>query len=1109
MPIGDSIARLHARIRGGHHALHLRSLAGGALRAVTLAAGVVWLALVAGVAARQAPALLGPLAALAAVALAGVLALCLVRPLWRAPRRLRYAAWVEERVPALRSRLVNALELSPAVSGAGPLPGDASRELAAALIADTERSLAAVDLAGLAPSPFPRLWRRAAVAVAAVWMVSLALGRGPLFDAGWALLHPAQAAGGGVRLEVWPGDVTLAPGSDLVVEARVRGGALPVLETRLGETAAEVTMRPGAAPGAPAPAEGGERFWARVTAVASAGEYRVRALDVASPAYRVALLGRAAPMAFEIRYDYPAYTGRAAEVQSAPSADLVALAGTRARVSVLLDRDAGAVSWTLASALERESPRRWTGSTTLGGNREFEIAVRDGQRERRHAYRIEVIPDQPPVLTVLEPERNLDLPAGQQVPLAIAATDDYGLTDWSLVWRRESGAEERGVLGRFAGAPRETQATATWDLSPLGLLPGQEVTFFLEVRDNDRVNGPKATRSAPLVIRFPLLSEIYEDIEAEHATAAEALERARRDAEELSRQVEDANRELDRRRPGRQAGSSWEKEQAAREIAERQQQISDRLEQVQQGFERAAREAAEHDAFRQEILAKMQEIARLLREIESPELRDAMQRLQEAIEKTDRRGMEEAMRQLEWTQKEMLENLERTRAVLEQVRREERLDAAARRAEELARRQDALNREMQSAKSESERRELAAEQERRGEEAEALRQEVEALARELEQHQRPQAAEASRQAAEEMEREAEPRMDQARRELQEGRPAEARRSGERARESLSKAASQLSEASQQMGNQGNQEQLAAVRRAAQDLVSLSQRQEELSTEGTSGRERAQWQKDLQQGAEQVEQDLREAAKDTPFLDSKAGRRLDEAVRRLSRSSQAFEQGNPGEGERQSGEAATALNEAVIALRDTEQSMCQGQNPGQGSNGRAQLQQMIGQQTELNRDTQSLAERLSRQQRLLASDQQSLQEMAARQEAIRRGIEEALQQSREGDVLGDLDAAQREMEEVSRRLAREELDRETMERQNRILSRLLDAQRSVNRREFREERESHAGREVERNSPAALTREQMGAPERARHDLLRSQAERYAPEYRSLVEAYLRRLQESP
>lgn len=1109
MPIADIIRRLESRIRDGRNALLRRAFLEGLLRLGVCAAAVVWAILVTVALRTSAPQLLLPLGLLGLAALVGLVAYFGITTARRMPRTLAYAAWLEERAPELRSRLVNALEMAPTVRGQSATRGATSTDLMAEVVRDAETKVSQLDLPALVPSTLTRTWRQAAVAVAAVWALSLVFARGPLSDAGWALLHPVAAAERAVTLHVWPGDVTLEPGADLLVEARVTGAPkAPQLRVQLGGSEERIEMKSGRAPGSGLREDLGEAYWARVPAVAASGTYEVRAEAVTSPLYRVGLAGQAAPVAFEIHYQYPAYTGRAPEVQSAPRADLVALTGTRVGVTVLLDRDVESVRWSLDGEVQRESPRRWVGETILRVDGEYEIVVQDGENSARETYRMEAIPDRPPVLTVLEPQRSLDLPAGQKLPLSIAATDDYGLLDWHLIVRLGADAPEmREKMPGWSGEPNETQAAAIWDLSPLGLLPGQEVTFFLEVRDNDRVSGPKATRSPPLVVRFPLLSEIYEEIEAEHATAADQLERARRDAEELARQVEDANRELDRQRPGRQSGSSWEKQQAARDVAERQQEIADRLSEMQESFERAAESAAEHDVFRQEILAKMQEIARLMRELESPELRDAMQKLQEAIENSDRRAMEEAMRQLELNQKELLENLERTKELLERIRQEERLDSAARRAEELAERQEELNRQMEGAQDEAKREQLAAEQERAQRDAESLRRDLEELSKELAESRRQEAAQESQEAAEELEQTAEPKMQEAGESLQQGQRQQAQQSGQQAQQSLSETAQRLSDASQQMGQQIDQEQVAAVRRAAQDLVNLSQRQEDALQDGEGGRPQAQRQKDLQEGAERVADDLRDVSKDTPFLDGKAGQKLEEAMRRLERASEAFERGDQSEGEQQGEGAASALNEAVIALRETEQSMCQGQNPGQNPSGRQQLQQMIGQQTQLNRDTQSLADQLAQQQRLLASDQASVQEMAARQEAIRRGIEESMAESGDGDVLGNLDEAKREMEEVARRLAREDLDRETLERQNRILSRLLDANRSVNRREFREERESESGRQVAREAPRALTREQMGSPERARHDLLRSQAERYAPEYRNLVEAYLRRLQE--
>ena len=169
--------------------------------------------------------------------------------------------------------------------------------------------------------------------------------------------------------------------------------------------------------------------------------------------------------------------------------------------------------------------------------------------------------------------------------------------------------------------------------------------------------------------------------------------------------------------------------------------------------------------------------------------------------------------------------------------------------------------------------------------------------------------------------------------------------------------------------------------------------------------------------------------------------------------------------------------------------------------------MANQQSQLNRETNSLAQRLSRQQRMMSQDADALGRLAARQEAIRRGIEEALSHRRDGDILGTLDEAKKDMDEVARKLARRKLDHKVIERQQRILSRLLDAQRSVNRREFEEKRESQVGEWVVRDSPAALPRSLLEPESRRDHDLLRARSERYAAEYRDLVESYLRRLQE--
>ena len=121
----------------------------------------------------------------------------------------------------------------------------------------------------------------------------------------------------------------------------------------------------------------------------------------------------------------------------------------------------------------------------------------------------------------------------------------------------------------------------------------------------------------------------------------------------------------------------------------------------------------------------------------------------------------------------------------------------------------------------------------------------------------------------------------------------------------------------------------------------------------------------------------------------------------------------------------------------------------------------------------------------------------------RRIEEEDRDRRQ--LLGRLDRTGEEMKQVEAALRQGRFGDEVEQRQQHILSRLLDAQRSVNRRDFDPQRESRPGEDVRRGSPAPLPGELLRESDRLRLDLLKAQADRYPAQYRAFVEAYLRAL----
>ena len=307
--------------------------------------------------------------------------------------------------------------------------------------------------------------------------------------------------------------------------------------------------------------------------------------------------------------------------------------------------------------------------------------------------------------------------------------------------------------------------------------------------------------------------------------------------------------------------------------------------------------------------------------------------------------------------------------------------------------------------------------------------------------------------------------------------------------------------------------LAAVRRAAQDLLSLQRAAESNMNSSAPLAERADRQSDLADGTSRVADSLSTLSQRTPFISGKLSAALGRAIDNLGQSGRDMDGGNRQHGEEAGVLGSVALNEAVLELRKTEQSMCDKPGPQQGEKNSMpqRVGQMGEQQSKLNQQTQSVARRLSQQMEMTLGDRQELERIGREQQRLRQQLEQLQQEQQdpqkndEAKLLGRLDRAQQEMKEVEEQLKNGDASGELEEKQQRILSRLLDAQRSVNRRDFEPQRESRPGEDVARPSPPQLPMDALRENDRLRLDLLKAEADRYPAQYRALIESYLRTL----
>jgi hypothetical protein len=1094
VPVISLPAALHRHYTALRHAWMRRHV----LRATALLLAGLALALALGVVLPLGPAAAWWRTALGALAALAVL-LGAARAQWRrVPRFPIYLERVETRFPELRSWLRNALELE----GAAPVGG--SPELASALGAEAARRLERTPLAALAPAMEarrPALLGGAALALCVVLGV-LAPGR---TQRSWATLLDPGAAAPPVTLRVEPGAVRLSPGAALAIRAHVAGTrARPRLAREHGPVAVATLESQ----------DGADRVWRfDLPPVTREDAYRVNVARVASLRFAITLAGEPAPVSFETEYRAPAYARLPVQRGTSTRGDLSALRGTRAHVEVTFDRDLSALDVALpggtAARFHADTPRRWSGDVPIERDGEWTLAARAGTGDATFRYRVTPLADAPPVIAVRTPASDVDLPAGQQIALDVLGQDDLGLSQLELQYHKDAAAPWTRVgLTRFPGEPREAGVTTRWDASPLGLLPGQTASFRLALYDNN-ASGRGVSLSPTFELRFPSLSDLYDQVDQQQARTENGLQKAAEATRELQKQLDRLARQSPA--PSPQGAQSFERQEEMKRALDSQQEISKKIDDAAQQLHETLQHAEERQAFSDELSRKLRELNQLMNQVQSPEFRQALERMKQALEQMDRQTLEQSLPDWRQHNQETLQNLERSIDLMKRLREEEKLDSFARRADELERAQQALNQQHEAEthaaptpKTESDAHALAEQQRRAAENTQKLAEDVHEMGQQSDEN---AAQDSLNAAAQQLQDEAADPQKSAAQSSERQQPQQALEQGRRASQGLQRASQGFQQMARNMRQEREGADVAAVRRAAQDLVSLQRESEQNLDSKAPLPERSDRQTDLSEGVSRVADSLSTLAAHSPFLSPKLSGALGRAMQELSNSGKQMGQGDGQQGEQSGRTASQALNEAVLSLRETESSMCQkpGSQPG-GQNHSERMGQLGQQQSQLNEESRSIAQRLTEQMRLSAGDRREMQRMADEQRRIREQLEQMQRDEAEKkQLLGRLDAAHKDMQDVEQSLRDGATGDDLEQKQQRILSRLLDAQRSLNRQDFEPERESRTGVDVSRPSPADLPRDLLRENDRLRVDLLKAEADRYPSQYRAFIEAYLRSL----
>lgn len=888
-----------------------------------------------------------------------------------------------------------------------------------------------------------------------------------------------------LRIERVTADTLLAPGQRMTVEARIQS---PVklgyvfLVTRKGnrEEAKRVRVE-----------RGGARAEIRIDVEQGVRFQRFR--HSSDEIY----LGLSQP--FELRdveftVQPPAYTGE--RPRAFGSTRFSALPGSKVGV-----RGTASAELNLARLMVGDSAiplassnRDFSGDFSVSSSEEVNLIL-TSRSGSSITERIEVSlrQDELPLVDIFFPGKDQNMDRSMTLLLGVHVLDDYGLDVVRLV--SDHPQVPSLTIARSPGKVEDT-LFYRWDLAQTNLLPGDEIVYYVEARDNDAFSGPKWGRSKSYRLRFPGLNELFSEVTEYGSQTAGGLSRLGERQEELGTELSRIEEKL-----RTEQTLSPEEKQRLREIIEEQKSLQGGIDSLAKNTRELLANLQQGALSDPKTLEQLSALSEMLAMLMPPELREKLAQMAQAINQ-DPQSLAQALGNMAELSAQVLEQLEQALAVMERFIEEHRLSELAEKAMALAKMEENLIREA----SELSPQEAVARQQ-------AIREGIEDIAREAEELSRTlteqDVAQNLKELAEEMSGEDIDLSQKVEQSLNQGNLNQ--RSARKLSENLRKAGLQFTQLASNLQEKRQQSIDQEMVNLARELIILSEEQEKtLSSLGKSDNlELATQATQLERAVERKKDEIFRLAGRSFNVPRDAMHGLASASQDEAEFKQSLIEGQASRAKDYGRSALHGIDRAAASLLDAFARNCCGQ---QGSStGLEQLMESLSSmslaQLSLNQQMGGVLP-LPISMNLSEAQRQALSQLASEQGALRRKLEELQQAAGEETGLsGMLEGIIKDMKAMEEDLSRYVGTRELVDRGEQVFRKLLDARNVLRKKEDEQRREREIGTVWENLASPTFPQDRGERSLLIKKELIRFLNSDYPESYKRLAREYLEALLE--
>lgn len=674
-------------------------------------------------------------------------------------------------------------------------------------------------------------------------------------------------------------------------------------------------------------------------------------------------------------------------------------------------------------------------------------------------HQITVIPDQFPSIAVKESSDSL---SSKALYFSGAVGDDYGFTGLKFKYSLKQDGRvisENSVPIAIQNKQLENTFFYLWNLNTMNVKPGQVLTYYFEVADNDGVNGAKVSRSEIKTYQLPT----QQDIANKLAEGSESLKQKMESTIKLAANIEKESKKLSQNLLDKKQLSFEDKKQIE-QLLQQQKQLEDAVKEIKQQNEKNNFNKEENNVLNEALKEKQKQIDDLFNNVLDEKTKMLLQKLQQLMELNSKDQARDELSKMQMDNKTVKNELDRILELYKQLEFEQNLQHQIDRLNELAKEQKELS--TQSKDKNSAVNELKNKQEALSKDFKDLQQELKGLAEKNEALARPNSFQNPKKEAAAIEQKQQESTEQ----LQKGNKQEAAEQQEQAAKEMEKLAEQMKDSQEEGEAEEAKVNAQELRRLLANLLNTSFEQEKvmlalrkLAANDPSYVANVQQQHTIKENMKTIADSLFALSKRVPQIESTVNAEVEKINFNIGKSIDNLGDRRTGEANRYQQFAMTSLNNLALMLNEALEQL-QKNAKGGGKGQKQSMQQLQKMQDQLNKNMQKARDQMQKEGNKGAAPKGTMSQEFAKMAQQQQMIREALQKINREDnkdgkgTLGDLNQSIKEMKQTEMDLVNKRIEQETMNRQKKLLTKLLDADRAQREQDEDSKRESKAAQQ---------------------------------------------------